>query len=189
MVAGVTQAAPVTLHTKVDATGLVNWRDSLTPRPSFNDLLIVLTAAALKRHPLLQAQWRDDGLWMPNGTHIAFAVDTDAGLLTPVIRNADQLTAEQVVSQLRDLIERARNSKLASGEMQGATFTITNLGMFGIDAFTPIINLPQSAVLGVGRILDGFITLSLTFDHRVIDGAPAARFLQDLGNSITRGPS
>src|SRR5439155_15325511 len=130
------------------------------------------------------------------------AVDTDAGLLAPVIRNVPQLTLRQVAEQARDLAERARQRKLKAEEMQDGTYTLTNLGAFGIDAFTPIINYPQCAVLGVGRIerravvlndqvvARDQITLSLTFDHRIVDGAPAAKFLQALSKLIENpGPS
>jgi pyruvate dehydrogenase E2 component (dihydrolipoamide acetyltransferase) len=197
MVAGVTQAAPVTLTTKADVTSLVERRsrmklESPGTTPSFTDLMVKITASALRQHPLLQAQWRDDGLWFPNNTNIAVAVDTEAGLLAPVIRDADRLTVQQISQQTRELILHARAGKLTAEQMRGATFTITNLGMFGIDAFTPIIHLPQCAVLGVGRIVREpavieeqivpryMLTLSLTFDHRVVDGAPAARFLGTL---------
>lgn len=138
---------------------------------------------------MLQAQWRDDGLWLPDHINIAFAVDTDAGLMAPVIRDVDQLSLEQVVERSRELIEKARANKLTADDQRDATFTITNLGMYGIDAFTPIITLPQCAVLGIGRIADGALTLSLTFDHRIVDGAPAARFLQTLARLISRGDS
>ena len=189
MIAGVTVAAPVTLHTRVDATELVSWRERLQPRPSVTDLIVHHTVAALREHPLLQAQWRDDGLWVPEQVNIAVAVDTDAGLIAPVIHSAEHLTLEQRVFRLQRLIEAARSGRLNAEEQRDATFTVTNLGMFGIDEFTPIITLPQCAVLGVGRIADGVLTLSLTFDHRVVDGAPAARFLQTLFALITRGES
>jgi pyruvate dehydrogenase E2 component (dihydrolipoamide acetyltransferase) len=200
MVAGVTQAAPVTLTTKVDATNLVSLRNQLKAAatapddivPSYTDLVLKRAAAALRRHPLLQARWREDGLFVPDRIDIAIAVDTDAGLLAPVLRAVDQLTLQQVAARSRDLIARARAGRLTADQMRDATFTVTNLGGLGIDAFTPIIHLPQCAVLGVGRVvrepavLDGrivprdMVTLSLTFDHRVVDGAPAARFLATL---------
>ncbi|MFN8009663.1 MAG: 2-oxo acid dehydrogenase subunit E2 [Terriglobia bacterium] len=124
--------------------------------------------------------------------HIGIAVDTEEGLLVPVIRDVSNLSLKQVAARSRDLVARARERKLVAAEMQGGTFTISNLGMYGIDAFTPIINYPECAVLGVGRIQQQpvfvgdrivpvqLLTLSLTFDHRVVDGAPAARFLQTL---------
>ena len=203
MVAGVTQAAPVTLTARVDATELVALRDRLraatlpdTPSPTYTDVIVKHTAAALRQHPLLQAQWRDDALWIPDGVHIAIAVDTEAGLLAPVIRDADKLDFVQIAARSHALIAEARAGRLGADQMRDATFTITNLGMFGIDAFTPIIHLPQCAVLGIGRIgrepavvedriePRHVVTLSLTFDHRVVDGAPAARFLSTIRNAI-----
>jgi pyruvate dehydrogenase E2 component (dihydrolipoamide acetyltransferase) len=200
MVVGVNQAAPVTLTTKVPAANLVSLRDQFktaaaTPDdlvPSYTDLIVKLAAVALRQHPLLQAQWRDEGLFVPNRIDIAFSVDTEAGLLVPVVRAADLLTLREVVAQTHELIDLARSRQLTAEQMRNATFTVTNLGGFGVDAFTPIINLPQCAVLGVGRIVRepavvsdqivprDMVTLSLTFDHRVVDGAPAARFLQTL---------
>jgi pyruvate dehydrogenase E2 component (dihydrolipoamide acetyltransferase) len=197
MVAGVTQAAPVTLTTKLDATNLVELRKQFRSAkldlvPSSTDLVVKLTASALLRHPSLQARWRDDALFVPDRIDIAIAVDTEEGLLVPVVRSPDQLTLGQVAAYTRDLIEQARAGRLTAEQMRDATFTITNLGSFEIDAFTPILHLPQCAVLGVGRIVRepavvgehvvprDMLTLSLTFDHRVVDGAPAARFLQTL---------
>ena len=119
-------------------------------------------------------------------------MDTDAGLLVPVIRDVSNLGLRQIAAQSRELVDRARGGKLASRDMSDGCFTITNLGAFGIDAFTPIINYPECAILGIGRIerrpvMDGDrvvgreqVWLSLTFDHRIVDGAPAARFLQTL---------
>jgi pyruvate dehydrogenase E2 component (dihydrolipoamide acetyltransferase) len=197
MVAGVTQAAPVTLTTKADATNLVNLRQQFKTAadaivPGYMDMILKLAAAALRQHPLLQAQWRDEGLWVPQRIDIAMAVDTEAGLLAPVVRAVDSLTLREIAEQSRELIARARTGTLTADRMRDATFTITNLGSHGIDAFTPIIFLPQCAVLGVGRIVrepavvaDHIVpreqvTLSLTFDHRVLDGAPAAKFLNTL---------
>jgi pyruvate dehydrogenase E2 component (dihydrolipoamide acetyltransferase) len=144
----------------------------------------------------LQAQWRGDGLFVPSRIDIAIAVDTDPGLFVPVVRHADQLTLRQVAARSREIITRARAGQLSADDMRDATFTITNLGSYGIDAFTPIIHLPQCAVLGIGRIVREpavvaeqvvprhMITLSLTFDHRVVDGAPAARFLDALRRGL-----
>jgi pyruvate dehydrogenase E2 component (dihydrolipoamide acetyltransferase) len=199
MVAGVTQTAPVTLTRRVDATNLVALRARLrneNPVPGYTDLIVKLTAAALRRHPLLQAQWRDDGLLVPDRIDVAFAVDTDRGLLAPVVREADRLTLHEVAARTRELTTLARAGRLGAEAMRDATFTVSNLGGYGIDAFTPILHLPQCAVLGVGRIVrepavvgDAIVprdrlTLSLTFDHRVLDGAPAARFLATLAGLV-----
>src|SRR5439155_596870 len=145
-------------------------------------------------------QWRDEGLFVPARVDIAVAVDTEAGLLAPVVRGADRLSLLQVAGQMRELVGLARAGRLTADQMRDATFTITNLGMFGIDAFTPIIHLPQCAVLGIGRIVRkpavvgdrieprDFLTMSLTFDHRVVDGAPAARFLAAVRQAIEQPP-
>jgi pyruvate dehydrogenase E2 component (dihydrolipoamide acetyltransferase) len=203
MVAGVTQAAPVTLTTKVQATNLVSLRQQFRAAaspgetvPSYTDLILKLTAGALRKHPLLLAQWREEGLFVPDRVDLAFSVDTDAGLFAPVVRAVDTLTLRQVAVRSHELIALARTGQLTAEQMRDATFTVTNLGGLGIDAFTPIIPLPQCAVLGVGRIVREpavdeerivpreMMTLSLTFDHRVVDGAPAARFLQTLRGGL-----
>ena len=138
-----------------------------------------------------------DVLPTDNKLNLGMAVDTDDGLLVPVLRNVAQLSLIEVTATSRQLVDQARAGKLAADDMQGSVFTITNLGAFGIDAFTPIINTPETAILGLGAIRrepvvldDGSIvarqqlTLSLTFDHRILDGAPAARFLQDIATAI-----
>jgi pyruvate dehydrogenase E2 component (dihydrolipoamide acetyltransferase) len=206
MVAGVTQAAPVTLTVKADATLLVQlrqqWREAAAGAvvPGYTDFLVKAAGMALRRHPLLQAQWRDEGLFVPQHIDVAFAVDTQAGLLAPVIRDVDQLTVLEVARAARELIDLARTGRLGADQMRNATFTLSNLGMFGVDAFTPILHLPQCSTLGVGRIVRepavvdvalvprDRVTLSLTFDHRIVDGAPAARFLDDLRHSIEQPP-
>jgi pyruvate dehydrogenase E2 component (dihydrolipoamide acetyltransferase) len=190
--------APVTLTTTTEATNLVNLRrqfQEATPNeaiPSFTDFLVKLTALALKDHPHLNARWENDGIVLQPEIHIGIAVDTEAGLLAPVIRDVPALGMRALAARSRELIEKARQRKLIIEEMQGGTFTITNLGAFGIDGFTPVINLPEAAILGIGRIrrepvvrgddivIQDVVTLSLTFDHRIVDGAPAARFLQRL---------
>jgi pyruvate dehydrogenase E2 component (dihydrolipoamide acetyltransferase) len=189
-------AAPVTLTTKADATRLCELRERREAEggitPGYTELIVSVAARALKQHPELNARWRDDAIVLCAGIHIGVAVDTPAGLMVPVIRDADRLDLGQLATQLLDLAERARSRRLRAEEMEGGTFTVTNLGMYGIDVFTPIISPPQCAVLGVGRVVaepavhEGQIvprdrmTLSLTFDHRVVDGAPAARFLNDV---------
>ncbi len=192
--------APVTLTSLVDATNLVSLREQFKaasePVPSYTDFLVKFVAAALQKHPLLASRWTDASLVPATRIDIGIAVDTDAGLLVPVVRNVPSLGLREVARQARELIDRARKGELAARDMQSGCFTITNLGAFGIDAFTPIINPPECAILGVGRIarrpvMDGdsvvgreLVTLSLTFDHRIVDGAPAARFLQTLAACI-----
>jgi pyruvate dehydrogenase E2 component (dihydrolipoamide acetyltransferase) len=190
-------AAPVTLTTEADATELVALREQLKiafaprdiPVPSYNDLLIKLTSVALQEHPLLNAVWHDNEIHLVKAIHIGLAVDTPEGLLVPVLRDVPTKSLRQIAVETGGLIERAQFHKLSPAELLGGTFTITNLGMYGIDAFTPLINLPQCAILGAGRIVKKpavvndqvvprqMVALSLTFDHRVVDGAPAARFL------------
>jgi pyruvate dehydrogenase E2 component (dihydrolipoamide acetyltransferase) len=209
MVRNLQATAPVTLTTSVNATNLVNLRRQFQTAaatshevPSYTDFIVKLTAAALQRHPNMNARWEKEQIVVLSPIRIGIAVDTDAGLLVPVLREVDQQTLIQIAAQSRALIERARQGKLRAEEMQGGTFTITNLGAFGIDAFTPIINYPECAILGVGRIerqpvvvedqvvAGERLTLSLTFDHRAVDGAPAARFLQSLGKLIENpGPA
>ena len=204
MLAGAHETAPVTLTTRCDATNLVSLRAQFRAAgagghdlvPDYNDLIVKLTATALERHPIMTAHWTDREIVFASNMHLSIAVDTESGLLAPVVRDVNTLSLRQLAEQIRELAGRARSGKLSTDEMQHGVFTITNLGMFGIDAFTPIINLPQAAILGVGRIVreaavveDKIVdrdqlTLSLTFDHRVVDGAPAARFLQDLRTGI-----
>ena len=197
--------APVTLTTEADATGLVHVRERLKESLAgelgfnlgYNDLLIKLAARALREFPYMNA--RLEGSPEEGGgavirhlaqVNVALAVDTERGLLVPVVREADRKGLVEIARELRGLVERARAAHALPDELAGSTFTITNLGVYEVDAFTPIINLPETAILGVGRIkarpavVDGELCvrqtmwLSLTFDHRLVDGAPAARFLQ-----------
>lgn len=188
--------APVTLTMQVDASELVNFRNQLKvtgskdAAPTYNDLFIKISALALRAHPGLNASWEDDRIVINDVVNIGIAVDTDAGLLVPVLRNAPDLGLRELAAKTRDLAERARQRKLSPDEYSGGTFTVSNLGSTGVDAFTPIINYPECAVLGIGRIVlqpavdksgaivaKHMVWLSLTFDHRITDGAPAARFL------------
>lgn len=206
MVAAVMQAAPVTLTTKVDAGRLVVFRNHLkrsAPEggaPSYNDILIHLAARTLRERPQLNACWHREGIHSYEDIHIATAVDTERGLMAPVIRHADRLSLEQIAARSRQLIAEARSGRLNQQHLEVGTFTVTNLGMFGVDAFTPILNLPQAGILGVGRIVEEpvvrsgqivvghTLSFSLTFDHRVVDGAPAARWLQALCERVLTLP-
>ncbi len=198
MVNSLSNTAPVTITCRCDATNLVALRQQLKAGgssilPGFTDIIAKITASALHTHPMLTARWDTDRLLMPEQIHIGIAVDTDAGLLVPVLRDVVTTSLTAIAAQSRQLIEAARAGRLSAADMQGGCFTITNLGSFGIEAFTPIINYPEVAILGLGAIIwepvsleDGTLTsrqqmtLSLTFDHRILDGAPAARFLQTL---------
>ncbi len=197
--------APVTLTTEADATELVALRQQIKSSyarrglavPGYNDIYLKLTACALQEHPALNASWSDEALLLHSEIHIGFAVETGQGLLAPVLRDVPAKSLRVIAAETVELIEGARRERLGHEAMQGGTFTITNLGMYGIDAFTPIINLPQIAILGIGRIIckpavhDGevvprqMVALSLTFDHRAVDGAPAARFLNTIREYVS----
>lgn len=196
--------APVTLTMEVDATELVSVREKLKAALmeelgfaiGFNDLLIAIAARALRRFPHVNARLEGEVIRLLDAVHIGLAVDTDRGLLVPVIRDADRKGLAEIARDVRDLAQRTRSGKVQLEELTGSTFTITNLGMLEVDAFTPVINLPEIAILGVGRIkpspavVEGelcvrqMMWLSLTFDHRLVDGAPAARFMQYIKHLI-----
>ena len=170
--------------------------DELGFNVGYNDLLIKLVACALREFPYMNVRLEEGGIRQLREVHVALAVDTDRGLLVPVIRDADGKRVAEIASELRVLVARAREGKALPDELTGSTFTITNLGMHEIDGFTPIISLPEAAILGVGRIkarpavvdseicIRQMMWLSLTFDHRLVDGAPAARFLQCIKNLV-----
>jgi pyruvate dehydrogenase E2 component (dihydrolipoamide acetyltransferase) len=151
---------------------------------------LYVLARALREHPRLNASLDGDAVKVWERIDIGLAVDAERGLLVPVVRDVDHKRLEQLAEETRALAERARAGRCTPEELRGSTFTLTNLGMYGIDAFTPIINLPECAILGVGRIKEQpvviggqvavrqMVWLSLTFDHRLVDGGPAARFLQ-----------
>lgn len=199
-----TTTARVTLFTEADATNLVAWREKLKAEasqrgeeaPSYDALLMKLVAAALREFPYMNASLTEQGIQQWPEIHIGIATDTERGLLVPVVRHADRKSLRELALEVRKLVTRALDGTITPDELRGGTFTITNLGMYGIDGFTPIINLPECAILGVGRIRaepaawEGEIcirqrmALSLTFDHRLVDGAPAARFLQRVAEFI-----
>jgi len=193
------ESAAVTLTTEVDATELVGLRRGLgghASPPSYNAIFVKIVARCLSEFPEFNA-WREgDEIRLPREIAVAVAVDTPRGLLAPVVHEVPRKPVRDVSRELDQLAERAINGKSQPGDLDGGSFTITNLGAFGVDAFTPIINPPQMAILGVGRIqrkpaawqdrieLRDRLTLSLTFDHRWIDGAPAARFLHRISELV-----
>lgn len=190
--------ARVTLFSEVDATAFVQVRTRLRDAvseewgfaPGYNDLLALMVARALREYPYMNARLAGDEIERLAHINLGMAVDTERGLLVPVIRDADTLGLRAFGQAFRDLVGRAREGRSLPDDLSGGTFTITNLGMFDVDGFTPIINLPEAAILGVGRIrptpavrngevvVAQTMILSLAFDHRVADGAPAARFLR-----------
>jgi pyruvate dehydrogenase E2 component (dihydrolipoamide acetyltransferase) len=196
--------AQVTIAREVDAGGLVARRAALAAgfeaatgiRLTYTDLLVQAVAELLADHPLLNATLTERGIVCPPAVHMGVAVALEDGLIVPVIRDAGGRPLAELARDRVDLAARAQAGTLTMEEVEGGTFTISNLGSFGADAFTPIVNPPQCAILGVGRIVDkpvavdGLVQvrptmwLSLTFDHRIVDGAPAARFLQQLGDRL-----
>jgi len=147
-------------------------------------------AEALKAHPILNAALVGDEIHLLGEIHIGMAVALEDGLLVPVVRDADKRSLQEIAQETRRLAQGAREGTLTVDEVTGSTFTVTNLGAYGVDGFTPIINPPEVAILGVGRIVDkpaihdgqivrrSIMVLSLTIDHRIVDGAPGAKFLR-----------
>jgi pyruvate dehydrogenase E2 component (dihydrolipoamide acetyltransferase) len=167
--------------------------NALSPvKISFNDLVVKAVAMALRQHPAINSSWLGDVIRFNKHINIGVAVAVDEGLLVPVLRHADQLSLSQIATTTRELAQQAKDRKLQPADMQGNTFTISNLGMFDIDEFTAIINPPDSCILAVGKIneevavVNGEIKivnrlkLTLSCDHRVVDGATGAKFLQSL---------
>src|SRR4051812_36073566 len=185
------------LERELDATRLNSWRETIRQRAGYEkvthtDLLIVVCAAALAEHPRVNATWSDGSVRYQESINVGIAVATDEALIVPVVHRADRLELKAVAQVRGDLVARARERKLRPADVSDGTFTISNLGMFGVDAFHAIVNAPQAAILAVGRILDRIVAVdgeaavrptmivSLSFDHRVVDGAEGARFLDTL---------
>ena len=187
------------LRRDVDATRLESWRDVARSRPgcealTFTDLLVRIAAEALRRHPRVNATWHDGAIAGGDGINVAVAVATDDGLVAPVVHDADRLDLAALVARRQALVAAARAGRLQPADVEGGTFTVSNLGMYGVDSFDAIVNAPQAAILAVGRVRDGVVavdgqpvvrpTLSLTvsFDHRVVDGARGAEFVDTLAS-------
>ena len=147
---------------------------------SINDLLIKCVATALTRHPEVNINWSDEGILQFQNADISIAVATDAGLITPIVKEANEKTVEEISSDAKRLSDLAHNNKLMPEDYQGGTFSISNLGMLGIKSFTAVINPPQCGILAVGKLEDDKISVTMSCDHRGIDGAVGARFLQTL---------
>jgi pyruvate dehydrogenase E2 component (dihydrolipoamide acetyltransferase) len=188
------------LTVDLDVTNLLSVRQQLIDiegtKLSLNDFVVRAAALALRHHPNVNASWGDDAIAQHGEIHIGIAVSTPEGLITPVVRNADQKSVRQIGDDVRALAEKAKNRKLAPNDYQGSTFTISNLGAWGIEEFTAIINPPNSAILAVGAaearavVVDRQIVvrdrmkITMSCDHRVIDGAAGADFLKTLRQYI-----
>jgi pyruvate dehydrogenase E2 component (dihydrolipoamide acetyltransferase) len=184
------------LTMEIDMGMAMKWRKQMNEvapnKISFNDLIVKAAAIALRHHPDVNASWQGDTIRKNKDVNIGVAVAIDEGLLVPVIRHTDMKSLSQINYEIRQLADKAKRRKLSTEEMQGNTFTVSNLGMFGIEEFTAIINPPDSCILAVGGIIEkpvienGEITaghrmkVTLSCDHRVVDGAMGARFLQTL---------
>ena len=189
------------LRREVDASRLESWRGVARVSPgqervSHTDLLVKITAEALRRHPRVNASWRDGAIVTSRSIGVGVAVAVDDGLVVPVVRDADRLSLAEIVARRVELVEAARVGGLRPHDLTGGTFTLSNLGMYGVDSFDAIINTPQVAILAVGRIADRIVPvngqpalrpvlqLSAAFDHRAIDGARGAEFLETLASLV-----
>jgi len=194
-------SAQLTITTEADVTAATDLRAQLAREFEFTytDLMIHAVARALRRHRRLNSALADGTIMLASEINIGVAVALEEGLIVPVVHGADRKTLGQIAAETRDLGRRAREGKVRVEEVEGGTFTITNLGTYGVDAFTPIINHGEAAILGIGRIVEkpavyrgeiarrSMMTLSLTFDHRIVDGAPAAAFLQTVVETFNYG--
>ena len=189
--------AQLTLHMDADLDAIVEDRESRKSSshslPGFTDYVIAAAARALKLHPIVNSQVTAEGIALLPEIHVSMAVALPEGLIVPVIKNTTSLDLASLASETKRLSGAAREGKLGLGELEGGTFSVSTLGMFGVDGFTPVINPPNTAILGVGRLRDDVVvskkgkvstvkrmTLSLTWDHRVFDGAPAAEFCKSI---------
>lgn len=191
-------APHVTITTEVNVDKTIALRSKLNAknadvRFSYTDILVKMCATALRNYPKINASITEDSMIFHDKINIGVAVALDDGLIVPVVSNADRKGLKAITKETKDLINKARTNTLSPDEMSGATFTISNLGSYDIDGFTPVINLPEAAILGVGRIVKkpivnendeivpaSMMVLSMSFDHRVVDGAQAAEFLKAL---------
>lgn len=194
-------SAPVfTFNIEVDATELKVLRaklidtvkESTGVKLTMTDLIVMAVSKILPNHQALNSAWTDEGIFRYKDVNIAIAVGLDEGLYVPVVKNANKKSLKEIAKESKELAEKVKTGKLMPADQEGNTFTISNVGMYGITTFTPIINMPSSAILGVGATQDKFVpvngeakikpimNLSLTSDHRVIDGTVVAKFLKDL---------
>jgi pyruvate dehydrogenase E2 component (dihydrolipoamide acetyltransferase) len=189
---------------EVDAGNLIEWRGRISEavekrigfKPTYTDLLVKLIGFTLREHPRLNGAWANGNIQFNKDINVGIAVAVEEGLIVPVIRSSDSASIGEIASQRRELIERAQNRKIRPADISDGTFTLSNLGMYNVDAFNAIVNPPQAAILAVGRIAERVVpvngqvvirpmmVMTLSCDHRLVDGARGAQFLDDLANLI-----
>jgi pyruvate dehydrogenase E2 component (dihydrolipoamide acetyltransferase) len=204
MTASWTEVPHFYLMREVDAGSLIEWRERVSAtvekrtgyKPTYTDLLVKLIGVTLREHPRLNAAWAGGKVRFHEDVNVGLATAVDEGLIVPVIRAADSASLSEIVRRRKDLTDRARNRRLQPVDISDGTFTLSNLGMYNVDAFSAIINAPQAAILAVGRIADRVVPvkgqavirpvmlMTLSCDHRVVDGARGAQFLDDLADLI-----
>ena len=198
MHASLQNAAQLTAFTEVDVTEMVRFRDLIraeykkddSVKISYNDIIVMATARALMRHRIMNSTLVGEEILVHDTVHLGIAVALSEGLIVPKLRNAEKKNLLQIAWEVRQLAQKAREGALCVEEVTDGTFTISNVSMLGMDGFTPVLNPPETGILGVGRVIEKpavfngeitirhMMTLSLTFDHRVVDGAPAMTFLR-----------
>jgi pyruvate dehydrogenase E2 component (dihydrolipoamide acetyltransferase) len=204
MHASLQNAAQLTAFTEVDVTEMVRFRDLAreeykrddSVKISYNDIIVMATARALMRHPIMNSTLVGEEILVHDTVHLGIAVALSEGLIVPKLRHAEKKNLLQIAKEVRQLAQKAREGALVIEEVTDGTFTISNVSMLGMDGFTPVLNPPETGILGVGRVLEKpavfegeiairhMMTLSLTFDHRVVDGAPAMTFLKTLARYL-----
>ena len=206
MHASLQNAAQLTAFTEVDVTEMVRFRDMMraefardeTVKISYNDIIVMATARALMRHPVMNSTLVGEEILLHDTVNLGIAVALPEGLIVPKLRNAEKKSLLEIAKEVRELAKKAREGALTMEDVTDGTFTISNVSMLGMDGFTPVLNPPETGILGVGRVIEKpavfngeiairhMMTLSLTFDHRVVDGAPAMTFLRDLARYLAQ---
>lgn len=204
MHASLRNAAQLTVFTEVDVTEMVRFKDLVkaeykadeSVKISYNDIIVMATARALVRHPIMNSTLVGEEILVHDSVHLGIAVALPEGLIVPKLRNAQKKPLLQIAGEVRQLAQKAREGALSVEDVTNGTFTISNVSMLGMDGFTPVLNPPETGILGVGRVVEKpavfngeiairhMMTLSLTFDHRIVDGAPAMTFLRDLARYL-----
>ncbi len=206
MHASLQNAAQLTAFTEVDVTEMVRFRDLMraeykkddSVKISYNDIIVMATARALMRHRIMNSTLVGEEILVHDSVHLGIAVALSEGLIVPKLRNAEKKNLLQIAREVRQLAQNAREGALSVEDVTDGTFTISNVSMLDMDGFTPVLNPPETGILGVGRVIEKpavyngeiairhMMTLSLTFDHRVVDGAPAMTFLKDLARRLAQ---